>query len=180
MRTITLVTGNTDKLRELQAIAPAEAGLIFANRRLDLAEIQSLDLREIVADKLRRAYGQVGQPVIVEDIAAELDSLAGLPGPFIKFFEQRLGPDALYKLSKTPADKVVIRCLAGYHDGRAMLFGEGILTGTISAPRGSNGFGFDCVIVPDGQDRTLAEMTASEKNTISHRAKALQALLRQL
>lgn len=65
-----------------------------------------------------------------------------------------------------------------------MLFGEGIVEGTITAPRGENGFGFDCVVVPDGQPggakRTVAEMSDDEKNAISHRAQAMRNLLSQL
>lgn len=181
---ITLVTGNPDKLRELQAIAASLATrLEFTAQEVDLTEIQSLDLQDIVADKLRWAYETVQQPVIVEDVAAELASLQGLPGPFIKFFEQKLGRDALYQLSKQPGDSVVIRCVAGYYDGKTMLFAEGVLSGTITAPRGDNGFGFDCVIVPDsqtGEQRTVAEMSDEDKNAISHRAKAFKLLLEQL
>lgn len=179
---ITLVTGNANKLRELTAIAPV--GMKFRNQAVELDEIQSLDLQAIIADKVRRAYAAIGQPVIVEDVAAELASLHGLPGPFVKFFEQKLGRGALHTLSKQPDDRVVIRCLAAYYDGAAMLFGEGTLHGIINAPRGDNGFGFDCVVVPDnqpaGDKRTVAEMTDDEKNAISHRSQAFRSLLAQL
>lgn len=147
-------------------------------------EIQSLDVREIVEHKLREAYRQVGKPVIVEDVSAGLASLNGLPGPFMKFFEQQLGRDALYQIQKVPNDMVTIRCIAGYFDGQRMLFGEGIVRGHITAPRGDNGFGFDSVVVPDnqpsGQQRTYAEMSTEEKNAISHRGQALRNLLAQL
>ncbi len=179
---ITIVTGNPNKLRELSALAPD--GFELSNQALELDEIQSLDLQKIVEDKLRRAYEKVGSAVIVEDVSAGLDSLKGLPGPFIKFFEQQLGRGALYALSKQPDDKVTIRCIAGYYDGTTMHFGEGVILGTITAPRGENGFGFDCVVVPDGQLsgelRTVAEMTDEEKNAISHRAKAFKSLFQTL
>ncbi len=179
---ITIVTGNLNKLRELSALAPND--LELTNQALELDEIQSLDLRKIVEDKLRRAYEQVGSAVIVEDVSAGLESLNGLPGPFIKFFEQQLGRGALYKLSKQPDDRVTIRCIAGYFDGAKMVFAEGVVHGTITAPRGENGFGFDCVVVPDGQlsdeRRTVAEMTADEKNAISHRGQAFKSLFQQL
>lgn len=179
---ITLVTGNPNKLRELSDLAPAALG--FTSAALDLEEIQSLDLHVILRHKLRQAYAHVGSPVIVEDVAAELASLNGLPGPFVKFFEQQLGRGALYKLSKVADDQVTVRCLAGYYDGQRELFGEGILNGTITAPRGENGFGFDCVVVPDGQpegvQRTVAEMGPEEKNAISHRGQAFRGLLQQI
>jgi inosine triphosphate pyrophosphatase len=179
---ITLVTGNPNKLRELTDLAPDS--LNFSSAAVELEEIQSLDLQAILEHKLRQAYAEVGSPVIAEDVSAELASLNGLPGPFIKFFGQRLGSGALYTLSKVANDRVAIRCLAGYYDGQKLLFGEGVLRGTITAPRGENGFGFDPVVVPDNQpagaQRTVAEMTAEEKNAISHRGQAFRNLLRQL
>ncbi len=179
---VVFVTGNQNKLNELVAIAPDV--LKFSSQKIDLDEIQSLDLREIVEHKARQAYQLVQQPVMVEDVSAELASLNGLPGPFIKFFEQQLGRGALYSLSKAPNDAIIIRCVAGYFDGQHMLFGEGVVEGIITAPRGENGFGFDCVVIPanqpDGQSRTVAEMSAEEKNAISHRARAFQDLFTQL
>lgn len=178
MKTITLVTGNPNKLRELQAIAPA--GLQFDSKAVDLTEIQSLDLREIVEDKVRRAYDVVGGPVIVEDVSAGLDELEGLPGPFFKFFKDKLGEDALLKLAKKPGAAVTICCLAAYYDGKQMLFGEGVIHGKVVEPRGENGFGFDPVVVPEGEIRTMAEMSAEEKNALSHRGKAFRHLLEKL
>jgi non-canonical purine NTP pyrophosphatase (RdgB/HAM1 family) len=178
MATITLVTGNAGKLRELTALAPTELDIIM--KALDLAEIQSLSPREIVEDKLQRAYAIVQGPVIVEDVAAGLDSLGGLPGPFFKFFEKILGQEALLKLAHVPNERATITCVAGYYDGDSVLFGEGVIHGIVVPMRGSNGFGFDPVIVPDGHSRTMAEMSVDEKNTISHRAQAFKALLAQL
>jgi inosine/xanthosine triphosphate pyrophosphatase family protein len=66
----------------------ADGQLEFEMHALDLTEIQSLDSREIVEDKLKRAYELLKTPLIVEDVACGLDSLKGLPGPFFKFFEK--------------------------------------------------------------------------------------------
>lgn len=182
MTAIVFVTGNAGKLKELTALAPDDAQI--TSQKIDLDEIQSLDVREIVEHKLREAYRHVRKPVIVEDVGAGLASLNGLPGPFMKFFVQQLGRDALYQIQKVPNDTVTIRCVAGYYDGQRMLFGEGIVHGHITAPRGGNGFGFDSVVVPDdqldGQQRTFAEMTTEEKNAISHRGQAFRKLLVQL
>lgn len=167
------------------AIAPASWHL--TSEKIDLDEIQSLDSQAILEHKLRQAYQTVNKPVIVEDVSAELASLNGLPGPFIKFFEERLGRGALYTLSKVVNDTVTIRCTAGFFDGQDFIFGEGLIEGTVTAPRGDNGFGFDCVVVPAGQTvqagdlpRTMAEMSADEKNAVSHRAKAFHNLFAQL
>lgn len=178
-RTIVIVTGNPNKLKEIAAILPKK--LQYASQKLDLDEMQSLDLHAIVSHKLRQAYDLVQQPVVVEDVSAELAGLQGLPGPFVKFFVEKLGRGALYELSRgTGNDAVTIRCLAGYYDGNTMLFGEGIVRGHIVAPRGEHGFGFDSTVVPEGETRTVAEMPSQEKNRISHRARAMRDLLTKI
>lgn len=178
MSKISIVTGNPGKVRELRAMAMGKLDFIMAD--VDLTEIQSLDLAEIVTDKLKRAYAQVGGPVIVDDVSAGLESLQGLPGPFIKFFDQKLGGDALWKLAQGAEQEVTIRCMAGYYDGSHLLLSEGVIEGTVVAPRGTNGFGFDAVIMPEGQGKTMAEMSDTEKSNISHRGKAFRALIEQV
>lgn len=179
MQTTTIVTGNPGKVRELEAMA--EGKLSFAMHSLDLTEIQSLDLHEVVEDKLRRAYAQLKVPVIVDDVSAGLDKLGGLPGTFIKFFNEKLGGDSLLQLAgNKEGEQVTVSCMAAYYDGKTMLFGKGTIRGTLVAPRGTNGFGFDVVIVPEGETRTMAEMTEAEKMAVSHRGRAFRDLLAQL
>ncbi len=178
MEAITIVTGNPGKVRELEAMAMGK--LDFTMHELDIDEIQSLDLHKIVDDKLEKAYEQVKGPVIVDDVSAGLDSLQGLPGPFIKFFNHVLGEDALVQLSKVNEDQVTVTCMAAYYDGKRKLFSEGIIRGTVVQPRGKNGFGFDTVIIPEGESKTMGEMTEAQKMKISHRGKAFRALLAQL
>lgn len=175
MQEIYFVTGNADKLRELRAILPASIKL--SAHKLDLPEIQSMDSEEIVRDKLERAYREVGKPVIVDDVAAELAHLNGLPGPFIKYFEKKLGKGALWQLVKQADDKsVLIICTMGYFDGQTYHIVRGKVRGQVVEPRGQNGFGFDYVFVPEGETRTTAEMSFDEKNQISHRALAAKEL----
>lgn len=178
MDQITLVTGNPNKLRELQALAPKD--LHISSKSIDLPEIQSLEVREIIEDKVKRAFEHVGGPVVVEDVSAGLDDLGGLPGPFYKFFREKLGDEILVTLARVSSPKITVRCMAAYYDGERLLIGEGVLQGMVVERRGENGFGFDPFIVPLGETRTIAEMTPEEKNTISHRGKALRALLDQL
>jgi inosine triphosphate pyrophosphatase len=178
MQVITIVTGNPGKVRELEALA--EGKLSFVMHNLDIDEIQSLDLHKIIEHKAKEAFARLNTPVIVDDVSAELSALGGLPGPFIKYFNQKLGNDALYKLSDENDRSVTIKCLAAYYDGRQLLVGLGEVTGRLVKPRGSNGFGFDACIVPDGQERTMAELDPAEKMEISHRGNAFRDLLRQL
>jgi non-canonical purine NTP pyrophosphatase (RdgB/HAM1 family) len=172
MSTITLVTGNSHKLAELQEVFPD--ALQLTSRKLDLDEIQSLDLHAIVRHKLRQAYAEVKGPVIIEDVSAELESLNGLPGPFVKFFNERLGKGALYKLAGEGRVKVI--CAMGYYDGEKEYIVDGILEGNVVAPREGEGFGFDFVIIPGGYDKTMSQLGLKVKNIISHRYKAATAL----
>jgi non-canonical purine NTP pyrophosphatase (RdgB/HAM1 family) len=176
MATITIVTGNPHKLKELLAIFPAS--LDFTSQALDLVEIQSLDLHEIVSHKLREAYEQVKGPVIVEDISAELEKLNGLPGPFVKFFNERMGTDALYKLGD--GSRVRIVCTMGYYDGTTEHIVDGVIEGTVVAPRPGGGFGFALVVVPDGYDQTMSQLSDEVRNTISHRAQAANKMAKYL
>lgn len=169
---ITLVTGNKNKLSEWQRILPDSVELVAHD--VDVVEIQSLDPEEIVADKARRAYEQLQTPVIVEDVSAGLDKLGGLPGPFIKFFFKKMGDDALFTLAGRPGEIAKISCVIAYYDGAKLFTVRGEVTGTVVAPRGSNGFGFDKVFMPDGSNKTYGEMTPDEKNTVSHRSKAIR------
>ncbi len=162
---IYFITGNLNKLAELQAILPGR--ITVDHKALHLAEIQSMDPHEIVSHKLREAYAAVKSPVLVEDVSAGLDSLKGLPGPFIKFFEEQLGSDALYQLA--PNDRVTITCTMGYYDGETEIIVDGVVHGTTVKPRGDNGFGFDNCIILDGQTKTSAELTPEQKNAVSHR-----------
>lgn len=171
---ITLVTGNKGKLSEWRRLLPPEFKL--RSQDVDLEEIQSLDPIEIIRDKAKRAFEIVKSPVIVEDVSAGLDELNGLPGPFIKFFELSLGQDALFQLASRPGAKAKVDCAVAYYDGTNLISCKATETGQVIPPRGDNGFGFDICFVPTGQTKTYAEMTPSEKDGLSHRAKAVHHL----
>lgn len=165
-------------MRELKAMAMGR--LDFTMHDLDIDEIQSLDLEKIVKNKAKQAFDKIKDPVIVDDVSAGLSSLSGLPGPFIKFFNKEIGSDSLFKLSKSENEEVTISCIAAYYDGKHFILGKGTIKGKIVSPRGDNGFGFDSVVIPDGQKKTMAEMTEEEKMQVSHRGRAFRSLLEQL
>ena len=178
MREILLVTGNANKLREWQRLMPVDVRLESID--IDLPEIQSDDPLEIVGDKAKRAYEVAGKPVVVEDVAASLEHLNGLPGPFIKFFMKRLGPDALYQLAEYEGEPTMISCAVGYYDGEQLVALSGDVSGPVVAPRGDNGFGFDVTLVPNGHEKTYAEMSDDEKDEVSHRQKAIRLFVEEL
>ena len=86
MQKITFITGNEMKAKQLSLHFKFPVDHV----KLDLPEIQSLDLEEIVRDKAKRAYAVVGSPVLVEEVSFTLHALNTLPGPLIKWFLQSI------------------------------------------------------------------------------------------
>ncbi len=177
MTKVTLVTGNKHKLLEFGRLLPAD--FPYTHQGLDLEEIQSFDSVKIITDKAKRAYEIIGDPVIVEDVTAGLECLNGLPGPFIKYFEERMGQEALYLLANDDK-RATITCNIAYYDGSQLVIGTGKIDGTVVPTRVSTGFGFDNVFMPNGQNQTFAEMGDAAKDSISHRGLAVRDLLRKL
>lgn len=154
MTKITFITGNQKKADYLAKYL----GFPVEHIKLDLDEIQSMNLSEIVEHKVRQAYQKLGSPVIVEDVSLEFESLGGLPGPFIKFFVERVPFEKICSMiSSDSTRKAIARCVFGYFDGIEMKLFEGSLGGRISEkPEGENGYGWDQIFIPDGYDVTRA------------------------
>lgn len=85
-QSITFITGNQKKVDSLIRFL----GLPILHQKIELEELQSLDLKVIVEHKVKQAYEKVKKPVLVEDVSLEFETFERLPGPFIKFFEQEL------------------------------------------------------------------------------------------
>ncbi|KAH8261846.1 hypothetical protein KR038_005054 [Drosophila bunnanda] len=177
---ITFVTGNAKKLEELLAILGPSFPRPIVSQKIDLPELQG-DIDEIAIKKCKEAARQVNGPVLVEDTSLCFNSLEGLPGPYIKWFLEKLQPEGLHRLLHGWEDKSAQAiCTFGYCDGvgaEPLIF-KGITDGVIVAPRGPRDFGWDPVFQPKGYDKTYAELPKAEKNTISHRYRAL-ALVQQ-
>jgi len=148
------------------------------HKKLDLPEIQSLDLAEIVSDKAKRAYEIIKKPVLVEDVSLVFNALDKLPGPLIKWFYETLGNDGLCDLLDRYGDKRAKAAVsfALCINGEVKIF-SGSCEGRISdKPRGEAGFGWDPIFIPDGFVKTWAEMSADEKHQTSMRRIALEKL----
>ena len=176
---LVFVTSNLGKVREAEAVL----GRTVDHLSLDLPEIQSLDLEEVVRAKVDAAWQSLQRPVMVEDTGLELVGLAGVPGPLVRWLLVSVGPEGIARVAHTFEDhRARARCLVCAGDGKTELIGDGIVHGSIAAePRGAGGFGWDSVFVPDeGDGRTYGEMDDEEKNLISHRRKAFDALRARL
>lgn len=179
-KSVTFVTGNANKLREVQAILASAKHIVLDSHKLDLPELQAKTAREVSIDKCKRAVEILGKPVITEDTCLCFNALNGLPGPYIKWFLDSVGHDGLNKMLAGFEDKTAYAlCTFAYCEspGAEIHVFEGITEGRIVPARGPANFGWDPIFEPGSSGGlTYAEMEAAEKNKISHRARALEKL----
>jgi len=149
--------------------------------KLDLDEIQSLDLKEIVEHKVRQAYKEIKKPVIVEDVALEFEALGGLPGPFIKFFVENVPLNTMCAILDGQTRKATARCVFGYFDGNDLELFEGSLDGEIAKePAGNNGYGWDKLFIPQGYNITRASLNKEDDQKTYMQIKPFEELKQYL
>jgi XTP/dITP diphosphohydrolase len=197
---LVLATRNTHKITELRRIL-GEVPSFSAGPGIELLGMDAFpDVPDVVEtgvtfaeNALLKAHAvarATGLPAIADDSGLAVDVLGGSPGVFSARWSGKHGDDVanlellLAQLGDVPDQhrQAHFVCAAAFArpDGREhVLFGR--LHGSlIRAPRGSNGFGYDPVFVPDGETRTTAELRSAEKDAISHRAVAFHALAAEL
>ncbi|MCC7356722.1 MAG: non-canonical purine NTP pyrophosphatase [Candidatus Doudnabacteria bacterium] len=172
---IKFITGNANKFAEVNALMPGQVEQLV----IDLPEIQDIDPHVIIRAKLQAAFEHASGQFMVEDVSLRLDCINGLPGPLIKWFLKAMGPDGIAdiatKLGNNRAEAFVV---IGYASNPEDIhFFEGSVAGTIVNPKVVSKFGWDGIFMPDGYDKTFAEMTSEEKNAISHRKIAVTKLV---
>jgi non-canonical purine NTP pyrophosphatase (RdgB/HAM1 family) len=174
----TLVTGNPGKLAEARRIA----GVELEGVAIDLPEIQSLDLLEVLRAKADEAWRRLGRPLVVEEAGLELAAFNGFPGPLVKWMLGSVGADGIARAAAALGDmRAVARCALLYRWGEGQLIAEGATEGSLILPgRGGQGFGWDSVFLPAGESRTFGELTGADKDAVSHRGRAWRALLARL
>lgn len=128
--------------------------------------------------KAADAYRQLQRPVIVDDTGLSLESLGGFPGALIAWVLETGDAGLLHRmLPPGGSDAAIASTVIGYADVDGVEVFASSLRGRILAePRGSGGFGFDAMFLPDGYSSTLAEMSDAEKDACSPRGAALRAL----
>jgi XTP/dITP diphosphohydrolase len=168
---------NTHKINEATRILAAH-GIELEATNAEVEELQTVDTDRLIRDKALKAFEKVGHPLFVEHTGLYLDMLNEFPGGLTQVFWDRLGREKFSKFFASPTARVVARTHIGYVDGRRIHVFEGEVVGKIVTPcRVDYGFQWDCVFVPNGEKRTFSEMGA-DKDLISMRGKALQALAR--
>lgn len=172
--TIAFVTGNESKVREVGRILEIPLEI----KKIELDEIQGLDLEKVALDKLNRAYEIVKRPVMIDDVSLELDEWNCFPGPLVKWMLKGGGGEADLVLKMLGSEKnrrVTAKLAIGFHDGISPHVFIGEARGKIATEiMGENGFGWDPVFIPDGFSLSYAQMDPKEKDKISHRGGALR------
>jgi len=190
-----LATRNPGKLAELRRIISDELGLGAGFEVLGLADVPEYPeapetgatFAENALAKARDAVAATGLPAVADDSGLAVDALNGMPGVLSARWIGRHGDDVgnlelvLGQLADTPDERrggAFVCAAALVVPGGEETVARGEWRGQlIREPRGTNGFGYDPIFVPDGEQRTSAELSAAEKDAASHRGRAFRALL---
>jgi XTP/dITP diphosphohydrolase len=193
---VLVATRNPGKLAELRRLLDAER--VAGVRVLGLADVPEFPeepetgatFAENALAKARDATKATGLAAVADDSGLTVDALGGMPGVLSARWAGRHGDDranlelVLGQLADVPDDRrgAAFVCAAALVvPGGQEVVVHGEWTGRLArAPRGTGGFGYDPVFVPDGETRTSAELAPQEKDALSHRGRAMRALLPHL
>jgi non-canonical purine NTP pyrophosphatase (RdgB/HAM1 family) len=180
MNKITFITGNIHKASMLQEAI----GFKIEHHNLDLTEIQSLDLEEIIIHKVKEAFSHLNSPVLVHDTALYFNAWGQLPGPFIKWFLETVGNEGMCQMLDNFTDRSAVAVVnLGYYDGKDLKVFKAQLNGKIaSKPVGKGGFGWDPIFIPEGFYKSRSELSEEEylSNSLTHKlGQEVQEYLKQ-
>lgn len=197
MRRIVLATRNAHKVAELQAIlsdviSGLDLEIVGVGEFPDVEDVveTGVTFAENATLKAVAVAQATGLPAMADDSGLAVDVLGGSPGIFSARWAGTHGQDRanlellLAQLSDVPDEhrSAAFVCAAALAmPGGRVVVREGRMPGTLARePRGSNGFGYDPILVVDGDSRTAAELSTQDKNAISHRGKGFRALANDL
>ena len=186
MKKLVFATNNPYKIKEVQAMLPSDIQL-FSLKTIGCQEDIPETADTIEGNAILKAQyikNNYGYNVFADDTGLEIETLNYEPGVRSARYagEHKNSLDnmnlVLQKMKGKTNRKARFKTIfALYIDNKLHLF-EGIIQGVIAQnPKGSNGFGYDPIFIPDGYEQTFAEISNQEKNKISHRAKATQQLV---
>ena len=150
---------------------------------VDLPEIQEVNTEGIAKEKALLAAQLAGGPALIEDTSLKFHALGGMPGPYIKWFQERLKSEGLWRILTAYEDKsatavcTLAFCTAPHAD--PVLF-TGSVEGTIVEPIKGRGFGWDSIFVPDGEELPFSCLPTERKNEMSHRGDAVRLWVKWL
>ncbi len=182
MERLVIVTHNKGKFAEASKIAK-EFGieLEMPEGGDEKFEIQADTLQEVSAYSAKHAFEKLKHPLIVDDSGLFIDALKGFPGVYSAYVLPTLGNDGILRLMDGVQNrKAHFECCLSYCDADGVKsFTEKVVGNILDMKKGQNGFGFDPIFSAEGFNVTsMAEMALDQKNSISHRGKALKAFFR--
>ena len=172
------VTKNRGKFREAYRIL-SKYNINLKQLPEEKLEIQSDSLEDVVLYSIKELVKKHPKKIlVVEDAGLFIEALNGFPGPFSSYVYKTIGLKGILKLLEDkPTRRAYFKSVVAFHaPGMGPRIFTGLVYGYISYEiRGSGGFGYDPIFIPEGSDRTFAEMSTEEKNAFSHRGKAFKA-----
>lgn len=190
---LVFATNNAHKLDEVRRILPADVEVLSLEQVGFLHDIDETGTTlaensrikaETVAEWLRANSQQLVDGVFADDTGLEIDALGGKPGVYTARWAGEPAANrrkALQELADKPNRAAQFRTVVTLIDRTGTRQVDGIVRGRIATEeRGDGGFGYDPVFIPEGYDKTFAELPAETKNTISHRARAMSELKKLL
>ena len=178
MKKLYFITGNKGKLIEIQErIKTIDIKVI--QKDLGYPELQAETLEEVAEYGTNHIQKQFKESFILEDAGIFIDDLDGFPGVYSKYIFYTIGLAGILKLMENKTIRsAVFRSVYAYAEPNSKpIFFIGECKGTITTKeKGTGGFGYDPLFIPDDKSLTFAEMTTKEKNIYSHRGKALDKL----
>jgi len=179
MKQIYFITSNKGKVVEAKEKF-SKINVDVVQKDLGYPEIQAINLEDVALYGAQHVLKKFNRLFILEDAGIFIDSLDGFPGVFSAYVYHTIGCSGILKLmEKTENRDAVFKSVYAYGEpGKKPRFFVGECRGKIAnEQRGSNGFGYDPIFIADGEKRTFAEMKTAEKNSFSHRGKALEKLI---
>jgi hypothetical protein len=147
-----------------QALAGTDINLIVLDKTLpDVPEIQSDDQAAVSIDKALKYYKLLKRPLVVMDSGLFIDELNGFPGVYTKYALDTIGIDRIIQLLGAGARAYTQRMITYFDGNKPQTFTLKLHGALLKEPRGNNGRNYDKYFLPDGKNKTLAEMTDEEK-----------------
>ncbi|HEX08340.1 MAG TPA: XTP/dITP diphosphatase, partial [Thermoplasmatales archaeon] len=173
MKILYFVTSNKGKYIEAKEKLKEIKNLKLEQRRINYPEIQADTLEEVVKHGINYLKERLKEPFILEDAGLFIEHLNGFPGVYSAYVFKTIGCKGILSLMDG-IDKrnAYFKSVIGFYNPKTnekKIF-KGISKGKISSKmRGTNGFGYDPIFIPEGESRTFGEMETEEKNKYSHR-----------
>lgn len=190
MKTIIAASSNAHKIKEIQAIMKKFGMTVIPRNEAGVPDFEIEEDGETFEENSLKKASEImkatGKTTIADDSGLMVDYLGGAPGVYSARFageecDDTKNNEKLLKLlkgipAKSRGAKFVSVITLIFADGNTIVARGECKGRIIEAPTGENGFGYDPLFVPEGYNKTFAQLSEDEKNSISHRAKALEKL----